>query len=111
MALIVVIVGQLHLFSFCCTILFRELHLLPGQPFELGLGMKPRRIPIGKKRLLVQADIENREIRIDGNCHYKIGDKVRSCYIAGVKHEIFYRGPLVTFWLDRVQVVFSAFPV
>ncbi|XP_067944816.1 pre-mRNA cleavage complex 2 protein Pcf11-like [Watersipora subatra] len=78
--------------------------VIDGQPFELGLGMKPRRIPIGKKRLLVQADIENREIRIDGNCHYKIGDKVRSCYIAGVKHEIFYRGPLVTFWLDRVQM-------
>ena len=66
--------------------------------------MKPRKIPFGDKVCYVHADIDNREIIIDGKCYYKIGDPVRECYISGVKHSIYYHGPLVNFWLDQVQV-------
>lgn len=77
---------------------------LVGYPFELGLGMKARKIPIGGRQCTVQADRDNREIIIDGSCHYKIGEPVRDCYISGVKHTLFYHGPLVNFWLDQIQV-------
>lgn len=78
--------------------------LIDGAPLELTMGRAPRRIRIGSKFCMIQADKENREILVDGVCYYRVGEKTREVSIAGQKHTIAYQGPLTNIWIDELQV-------
>jgi len=48
--------------------------MISGYPYELTMGMPARRIKVGDRERLILADKEHREIQIDGNCYYRLGE-------------------------------------
>ncbi len=74
---------------------------IDGKYHAVGLNQAPKAIDVADGvELSVNVDHETKQVFINNNCYYNIGDPKRSIVIGGRSYKIMYHGPMRRVWID-----------
>lgn len=75
---------------------------LGQRQYQLPIGVQPRKVKWGPTTIHISIS-NNREVIIDNQCYYRIGEPERQVNINGRQDTIFVHGPSKKIWIDEQQ--------